>query len=171
MSIKRRFHIEEGILILLLTLSLIGTAVTDHALTDGFGYWLIMVVVFALFSIILGWLQSKHRDGDFQVIFREQFIHWSTSFLVIIGAFLVQKSDHIDSDSAALVILLILSLSTMLDGLRVGWRFSAIGLFLGISAVVAAHVKHFMWIEFTIAAIIVSIIILVDIWSAKRSGS
>ncbi len=166
---KSRFHIEEGILILLLLLSLIGVGVTDYSPSDGFGYWLIMVVVFAVCSIFIGWLQSKHRQGDFDMILREQFIHWATSFLVVIAAFVVQKSDHIDADSADLVILLILSLSTMLDGLRVGWRFSVVGLFLGISAVIAAHVRHFLWIEMLIAFAIIIITVFIEIRSA-RSG-
>jgi len=168
---KRRFHIEEIILILLLILSLVGIGITDFSPADGFGYWLIMVVVFALCAILIGWLQSKHSAEDFKTILREQSIHWATSLLVVGGAFLVEKSERILPHDAGLVILLILSLATMLDGLRVGWRFSLVGLFLGTSAVIAALTEHFFWIEALIALAIVGATIAWEFWSAKRAQS
>ena len=48
---KRHFYIEEVILILLLVLSLLGTRTTDYSPVDGYGYWIIMVFVFALLAI------------------------------------------------------------------------------------------------------------------------
>ena len=65
---KRHFYIEEVILILLLVLSLFGTRITDYSPVDGYGYWIIMVFVFALLAITIAWLQSKHRITDFKKI-------------------------------------------------------------------------------------------------------
>ncbi|MDD5579970.1 MAG: hypothetical protein PHY16_11915 [Methylobacter sp.] len=166
---KKRFHIEEALLTLLLILSLVGIGITDFSPADGYGYWIIMVFVFALFSIIIGWRQSKHRSVDFKKILREQSIHWSTSLLIVGGAFLIQKSGRIESDDIGLVILLILSLSTILDGLRVGWRFSVVGIFLGVSAVIAVYTEHFLWIELLIALLIVLTTIIWEIWQAKKA--
>lgn len=166
---KRRFHFEEAILVLLLILSLVGIGINDFSPADGLGYWIIMVFVFGLFGILIGWLQSKHNIDDFKKIVREQSIHWLTSLIVVGGAFLVQKSGRIDPESAGLVILLILSLSTILDGLRVGWRFSLVGLFMGTSAVVAAYTEHFLWIEILIAIGIVLITVLWEYWMEKRA--
>lgn len=167
---KKKFHIEEAILVLLLILSLVGIGITDFSPADGFGYWLIMVVVFAVFGIIIGWLQSKHRAIDFKIILREQSIHWITSLLVVGGVFLLQKSERVISpEDAGLIILLILSLATMLDGLRVGWRFSLVGLFLGVSAVIAAYTEHFLWIELLIAILIVLMTVLWEFWVSKKT--
>jgi hypothetical protein len=166
---KRRFHFEEAILVLLLILSLVGIGINDFSPADGLGYWIIMVFVFGLFGILIGWLQSKHNIDDFKKIIREQSMHWFTSLLVVGGAFLVQKSGRIDPESAGLVILLILSLSTILDGLRVGWRFSLVGLFMGTSAVVAAYTEHFLWIEILIAIGIVLVTVLWEYWMEKRA--
>lgn len=162
---KRKFQIEEGILILLLILSLGGIFITDFSPVDGYGYWIMMVFVFAIFAIIIGWVQSKHRSDDFTTILREQTIHWASSLLVVGGAFLVQKEDR----TAGLVILLILSLATVLDGLRVGWRFSLVGLFLGCSAVIANYTEHFFWIELAVAILIVATTILWEIWIEKKT--
>jgi hypothetical protein len=166
---KRRFYIEEAILILLLILALIGVRITDYSPVDGYGYWMIMVFVFALFAIIIGWIQSRHRITDFKKILREQSIHWFTSLLVVEGVFSLQKSEHLSQADAGIVIMMILAQSTILDGLRVGWRFSLVGIFLGVSAIIAVHTHHFFWIELIIAILIVMGTILVEVWLEKRA--
>jgi len=52
---KRRFYVEEAILILLLILSLVGVRITDYSPVDGYGYWMIMVFIFALFAMTIAW--------------------------------------------------------------------------------------------------------------------
>jgi hypothetical protein len=166
---KRRFYVAETLLILLLILALVGVRITDYSPVDGYGYWMIMVFVFALFAIIIGWIQSRHRITDFKKILREQSIHWFTSLLMVEGVFSLQKSEHLTQANAGLVIMMVLAQSTILDGLRVGWRFSLVGIFLGISAIIAAHTQHFFWIELIIAIFIVIGTILVEVWLEKRA--
>ncbi|MGR8980542.1 MAG: hypothetical protein ACU84H_10700 [Gammaproteobacteria bacterium] len=161
----RKSYIEETILILLLMLSLAGIFINDFSPADGYGYWVMMVFVFAPFAMIIGWLQSKHRSDDFKSILREQTLHWLTTLLVVGCASLVQKSDV---TAAGRMILLILALATMLDGMRVGWRFSLVGFFLGFSAVIPSYTEHFFWIELGIAVIIVALTLLWEIWSNKK---
>ena len=166
---RRRFQIEEAILILLLILSLTGIGITEYAPADGYGYWLIMVFVFALSAMLIAWLQSKHRTSDLKAILREQSLHWGASMLIVGAAFLIQHSGRIDPASAGILISLILSLSTILDGIRVGWRFSMVGFYLGISAVLASFFQHSIWIELLIAVTIIAGTILWEVWQHRRA--
>ena len=168
-SEKRKFQVEEGILIFLLILSLTGISITDFSPDDGYGYWIIMVFVFAIFAILIAWLQSKHREGEFKAIVKDQSLHWATTLLVVGGAFLLQKSNHLTPESAGLVILLLLSLATMLDGLRIGGRFSLVGLFLGSSSVFGAFYAFSIWIDIAIAISIVISTFLWEFWNNKRA--
>ena len=170
-SEKRKFQVEEGILIFLLLLSITGIAITDFSPDDGYGYWIIMVFVFAIFAITIAWLQSKHQVGEFKEIVKEQSLHWTTTLIVVGGAFLLQKADQLSADSASLVILLLLSLATILDGLRIGWRFSLVGLFLGTSAVIGAFYEQFLWIDIGTAVGIVILTFLWEYWKNKRANS
>ncbi len=169
-SEKRKFQVEEGILILLLILSITGNSISDYSPTDGYGYWLIMVFVFAIFAIIIAWLQSKHKDGDFKDIVKEQSLHWLTTLLVVGGAFLLRTSGQLTADSASLVILLLLCLATILDGLRIGWRFSLVGLFLGSTSIIRAFYEPFMLIDIVIAIFIIVATFLWEYWINKREN-
>ena len=166
---QRHFYIEEVILILLLTLSLVGVRITDYSPVDGYGYWIIMVFVFALLAITIAWLQSKHRITDFKKILYEQSWHWLTSLLVVEGVFSLQKTEHLTQENAGLIIMMILAQSTILDGLRVGWRFGLVGIFLGISAIITENTHHFFWIEMIIAVLIVALTIIIEVWQRKKA--
>jgi hypothetical protein len=168
---RKRFQIEEAILILLLILSLTGIAITDYAPSDGFGYWLIMVFVFALSAMFIAWLQCKQTTSkNIKEILRDQTLHWGTSLLIVAAAFLIQKSGRIDPLSAGILISLVLSLSTVLDGIRVGWRFSMVGVYLGISAVLSSYFEHSIWIEILIAVSIIICTILWEILQHKKES-
>ena len=164
-SARRKRQIEAIILIILLILSLVGISINDFAPADGFGYWVMMVFVFAFFSIILGWIQSKQSGENFMTVLREQALHWFFSLLVVGGASIVLKPEN----DSGLIILLILSLATVLDGLRVGWRFSVVGIFLGVSAVIPIYTQHFFWVELMIVATIITLTIIRSFW-LRRSN-
>jgi hypothetical protein len=70
---------------------------------------------------------------------------------------------------AGIVIMMILAQSTILDGLRVGWRFSLVWIFLGVSAIIAANTHHFFWIELIIAILIVMVTVLIEVWQERRA--
>ncbi len=170
-SNKRKFQVEEAILIFLLFLSVVGISITDFSPDDGYGYWIIMAFVFALFAILIAWLQSKHRPGDFKEIVKHQCLHWATTLLVVGETLLLQKSGHIGSESSVLVILLLLSLATILDGLRIGWRFSLLGLFLGFSSVIAAFFEFFLLINIIVAILIIFFTFLAEYLITKRANA
>ena len=155
-TLKRKFQIEEGILILLLVLSLVGVGITDFAPNDGYWYWMAMIFIFALAAIFIGWLRTKHDIDHFKKLLSEQAIHWGCAILVVLAAFSLLNAGHLNSQNTSLVILLILAQATVVDGLRVGWRFSVNGVFLGLSAVIAGHVEHFMWFELLLAIVLVA---------------
>ena len=166
---KLRFQIEEGILIFLLLLSLTGIGITDYALTDGYVYWLIMVFIFALSAMFIAWLQCKQRSGEnLKKILRDESLHWGASMLIVGAAFLIQNSGRLDTASAGILISLILALSTILDGIRVGWRFSMVGFYLGTSAVLASYFQHSIWVELLVAVIVIIFTILLEIFLARR---
>jgi hypothetical protein len=163
-SARRKRQIEAIILILLLILSLGGIFINDYAPSDGFGYWVMMVFIFAFFSIIMGWLQSQQEGGDFGSVLRDQALHWLFSLLVVGGASIVLKHEN----DSGLIILLILSLAVVLDGLRVGWRFSIVGIFLGVSAVIPTYTQHFFWVELVIVATIITLTIIWSFWLRRN---
>jgi len=165
-----KFQIEESILILLLFLSMIGVWITDKTPSDGYWYWMIMIFLFGLAAMIIGGMRAKKREHLLRDVLLVQTMHWGGSMLIVLAAFSLLHSGRLDSENTGLVILLILALATFLDGIRVGWRFSMAGVFLGITAVLAGHMRHFIWPVILLAVFIVFITIAFQSWQRKRAG-
>ena len=165
---RRRFKFEEGVFILLLLISLLGISITHFSPEDGYGYWLMMVLVFGPMAVLITWLQAKNGAQNFGAILKEQTLHWLSTLIVIGGAFLLEQANRIDQFSASLVILLILSLATILDGIRIGWQLSVVGFFLGACAILIAFTEEFMLVACLLAAVIIACTILWEIWMHKR---
>lgn len=165
--LKRASSVEDAVLILLIALSLVGVGVTNFSPTDGYWYWMFMIVIFGLISIILAFVEAKRMDGT---VVREvvgvQAIHWLGSMLTVFGVFLLLQADRLTYENSGLVILLILALATFIDGIHLGWRFSMAGLFLWLTAVVAAYIDDFMWIVLVLG---LGIIMFTLLW--ERRGS
>lgn len=166
---RRRFQLEEAILVILLGLSLAGIGITHFSPDDGYGYWLFIVVVFAVLAVLITWLKSKKTDLDFAAVIKEQLLHWFTTLLVVGAAFLLQQSGRLDESSASLVVLLILALATILDGIRIGWQMSLVGFFLAICAVLIAYLEQFMLAAGFLAVLIIVLTIAWEVWTHKRA--
>lgn len=167
---SRHFGLEEAVFILLIVLSISGIAITDFSPHDGYGYWLLMVPVFACLAIFVSWLQSKNSDQEFADIVKAQSVHWVLTLVVIGAAFLLNKSGQLTEISASLVILLILALSTMLDGSRIGWQFSLLGLFLAACAIIVAYVERFILASVGLGLLLIILSALWRYWLHKQSA-
>ncbi|MCH9698080.1 MAG: hypothetical protein K0U68_08260 [Gammaproteobacteria bacterium] len=170
-SNTRSHHLLEDVfLVILILLTMLGIYISDIASFDQFGtadidgylYWMIMIFVFAISAMLISLVQSKHKMIDFKHILVEQSLHWFGAILALFGVLLLVHAGSLSHESAALVFLLVLSLATYLDGIRIGWRFGLIGNYLGLAAVILAYSDNAMWILYLIAIAMIIAVFFVD---------
>jgi hypothetical protein len=148
-----KFPLEEIILFLILLLSIFGVAITDYAPAASWAWWIFMVVVLCVSALVIEKSLLHRKDVSFASLLFTQLIHWGGALLAIVLSLVFVKTGRLTYEGSGLVIMLILSLATFLDGYHVGWRFYLAGLFLGITTVLTAYVEEFMWILIVIAII------------------
>lgn len=167
----RSHHLLEDVfLVILILLSMLGIYISDVASfndlgsadIDGYLYWMIMIFVFAISAMLISLVQSKHKMVDFKHILIEQSLHWFGAILALFGVLLLVHAGSLSHESATLVFLLVLSLATYLDGIRIGWRFGLIGNYLGLAAVIMAYSDNVMWILYLIAILMIAAVFFVD---------
>lgn len=167
----QRLPIDEIVLIVMVALSLVGMAITHFSPQESFMYWLAMIFVFGVAAIVAGWSQAKEkghvRGYLLKELFFQQALHWLGSLLTVLAIFVLLLNGRMSSETAGLVILLILGLATFLDGIRIGWRYSLAGAYLEVTAVVAALVKNFIPLLFVLGVAIVAATIY---WEKRRVG-
>lgn len=162
--------VEEVILVIMVIFSLLGVAVTDFSPQDAFMYWMAMIFVFGFAAMIAGWHNAKrHYDPDgegneVKALFKTQSLHWLGSLVTVVCLFSFVEAGHMSQEATGLMVLLILALTTYLDGIRIGWRFCLTGMYLATAAVAANFLENFMPWLFVLAILIIGI----TVWREKR---
>ncbi|OQK17757.1 hypothetical protein AU255_07805 [Methyloprofundus sedimenti] len=153
--------IDKVIYVTLVLLALLGMAITNFSPADAHFYWLSMTFVFALGAIVTGWQRARDRQTKTKLV-ATQLLHWGSTFIAVMVVYAFLHSGQVQNETVALMILLILSLSTFLDGIHVGWQFYALGILLAISTVIISYLDEYIWI---IAIIALAFITLTFVWN------
>ena len=146
--------IDKVIFAALILLTLFGVALTNMSPTDAHIYWLAMTLVFAIGAITTGWQRAAEK-GEKKQLVTSQLIHWGSTLIAVIVIYTFLHTGQIQNETVSLMILLVLALSSFLDGFHVGWHFSVIGILLAISVVTISYIDEFLWAIIFVAAILV----------------
>ncbi len=158
----RKFNLEHFAFIGLIVFSLIGIAMTNLSPIISFWYWLAMVPVFAGAAVVTEWTQARHLGDTVTHVIKIQIAHWSGVVIALLATHTLWANGRLQNEDTGLVILLTLAVATYLDGPHCGWRFYLAGSFLFLIAVVAAHIKYFVWFVILLAVPIVLLGIYLD---------
>ena len=140
-----------------LLLSLLGAYIGytyRHASHD---YWLVMMFLFSVIALAPGYYQFKQHGENFKALI-SRLLHWAGGLTAAIIVYAYHSSGRIFHEEAGLIVLLILALTTYLEGIKTGWRCIFAGLFLGLMAICVAYFDSHIWqlAVLSIAAITVS---------------
>jgi hypothetical protein len=139
--------LDEAVLIVLVILSLAGVAIGIFSSQDNYVYWLGMIPLFWLGAILSSFAQARRAGDeahDLKRLLGIELLHWGGTLVTVIGVFFLRYLQILQDTAATLVMLLILALSAYLNGIRIGWRFSLLGVFLGVNALLIAYAQTFL---------------------------
>ncbi len=156
-----RLFVNEALLGVMLALCFIGVAYTNFASERSYRYWMWLVPVFALVAMISEWSRYRKHEIDGYHYVLQQILHWSAVFVAMKVVFLLHDIGRFNNDVTALSLMMLMSLSTFLAGVYVGWRFIALGLFIGLATVLVAGLEAYIWVLIPVAIAIVAIAVLV----------
>ncbi len=143
--------LETIALIGALALSMLGIGITDYAPLSSHRYWGAMTLVLAVAALVIGWSRAKRLGLPLKQTLATQVTHWLTTIAAMGGIFLLLKSGRLNYENTGLVLLMTLGFSTLLDGYRINWRFSLIGLLMFVTSIAAAYIEEYLWIMLIVA--------------------
>ena len=162
----RKLAIEEIILVVLLTLSAVGIAISEIVPQDALWYWLAMVPVFGGISLFAGWSRAREQGMTAVGVLRSQLLHWVALAVAVCLVFLFEYTGRMSSEDAGLVALLALALTTFLAGVHFDWRYCVVGALLAAAVAAVAVLKGFLWV-IVIAAVAVAAFL---VYRARRGA-
>lgn len=152
-----RLFISEAVLGLLLAVSFIGVAYTDIEGVRSLNFWLWTIPIYAIAAIVLEWSRYIRGEIDGFHFIRQQLLHWTAVFIAIKLVFILLNIGRLPSNAASYVLMTIMSLSTFLAGIYIGWRFIVLGLFIALATIFAAYLEAYVWVLIPLAIAIILI--------------
>ena len=125
----------------LLALSLLGAYITHRAQEYCHYYWLFMLFVMVTAALAPAYRLMRHDRKSFE----SRLLHWAGCIFATIVIYAYHNSGRLYHEETGLFILLVLAHGAYSDGLKNGWRFTWLGILLGLIAISAAYVDAYLW--------------------------
>jgi len=132
-------------------------------------YWLWLVPVFGVLSVLTAWIGSPdHATPRFRDVVR-QVLHW----LVIGGAvavdFWVRGTGEQAGVAAGFDALLLLAVGCFLAGVHLERVFALVGALLSVTLLVLVKAEQYFWILFVIGVVVLALVGSF-VWLGRRRG-
>jgi len=165
---KKSLLSNHNLFIVLLILSVIGVAISDISPVASHLYWIAMVIIFGVISIIANYNREENIDkAALKKDIFIQLLHWLGGLSAVLIAYTFYHTGRITPEQTGLIVLLILALTTYLDGIRISWRFSFVGIFLAVVAICAAYIEEYVW---QILSVALAVIALSYYWEFRKKS-
>ncbi len=144
--VEGNFPITEISLFVAFAFSIVGIGVTDYSPQQSYRYWAAMTVLLTIAALIIGSARAKELHRTIPNILVTQLVHWGATWVAVIGVFILLDAGRLNYESTGLALLIVLGLATFLDGYRVSWRLSVIGILMFVTSLVAGYLEQYIWV-------------------------
>jgi len=128
-----------------IALSVIGVGISASSPSASHYYWLFLVLVFGAGTVAGQFYRLENDAAEQKRQIISTGLHWLGGLVaaIIVNAFL--SSGRIFVEETGLITQLVLALTVYSEGLKTGWRNSAMGVFLALAAVSEAYFDSYVW--------------------------
>ena len=145
-SSHRQMKFYKILFALLILLALGGVWFTEVSPARSQLYWLSLVPVVACACLLLEWLGFRGKGLKLANVLRVQLLLWLSLVAGVLLIYMLMHSGRLNSENTGLIILLMLAMTTFAAGVQLGPLVMLLGCFLGLSLVLAAYVKSYVWL-------------------------
>ncbi|WP_296704324.1 hypothetical protein [Thiocapsa sp. UBA6158] len=162
-----RLMLEQWPYVLLFVAVIAGVAFTDMRLEFALLYWQILIPLFGLVALAIGW-SSVGDDGRTRAGFViKTVLHWGALFVLVWILYLPQLKDVLNAELTGLQIIFLLGLTAFLSGVHGNPRMSVVGVFLIVSGIVVAFLDD---AALMMSVLAVAVLVGLIVWQTLTGG-
>ncbi|NOT84296.1 MAG: hypothetical protein HOP02_05805 [Methylococcaceae bacterium] len=154
---NKSFAPEHAVFIAQMLLALCGAYLTNYIEAASHFYWLIMLLLSALVTLIPDFAQMQANEPQAKQRFYTHVQYWVGSLFAAMIVYALHEDGRIDIHETGLIILLILALSTYFDGVvKASKRTMFTGFYLGLIVLSTAFPETYLLQLFLLAVGVVA---------------
>jgi len=144
-------------LFVLLGCSFVGVAITNISPASSHTYWMAMVPVFFIASLVTEWPNIRNGRYPWKTVLWNHSLQWLALLAAAQMVFVIQQIGRLNNETTGLILLLLFALSTFVAGIRMGWVFRLAGIFLAAGLLVLAYIERYLWVLILVAILMLAI--------------
>jgi hypothetical protein len=167
-TFKQVLKVDAALFIGIVFLALLGVGITNYRIDSAYSYWSYMLVFLALLTTAWGIWRSKKlgllKNGK---LLYQQAILWGAALVAVAVIYRLRDAGRINVDTTGLLVLLMLTFATFVDGMLVSWKLYVVSALLLLTLLMAAYVGQFLWIITLAAVVLIALVLVFVVWKIR----
>jgi len=171
-TIGRYYRAGAAVAAVMVALALVGVGLSTANRPAALRYWVWLVPVYGLLSIVIAWLRSRQdRALGLGAVVR-QVLHWLTIAAAVALDFWMSGTGEESAAAAGFDALLLLAVGCFLTGVHLDWLFAVVGALLALTLVCVVKADQYLWLAFVVGALVlVAIAMAGRLFTRSSNGS
>lgn len=167
-TFKQVLKVDAVLFIGIIFLALLGVGITNYRVDNAYSYWSYMLVFLALMTTAWGsWRSKKLGLLHGGKLLYQQAILWGSALVAVAVIYRLLEAGRINVDTTGLLVLLMLTFATFVDGMLVSWKLYVVGVLLLLTLLMAAYVGQFLWIILLAAVVLIALVLIFVVWKIR----
>jgi uncharacterized membrane protein len=167
-AFKHVMKVDAILFVGIIFLALLGVGITNYRGSNAHTYWTYLLVLLALVTSAWGAWRSK-RLGVMESgkLLFEQAILWGGALVAVAVIYRLLDTGRVNYETTGLLILLVLTLTTFVDGMLVSWKLYVVSALLLFSLLMAMYVGQLLWMIVLVALVLIGLVLAYVIWKIR----
>lgn len=166
--LKHILKVDAALFLGVVSLALLGVGITTVQGGSAHYYWAGLMVLMALATTGWGMWRSKHlgvmKSGR---LLLEQTILWGGGLVAVVVIYQLLDTEHISYETTGLLVLLVLTLVTFVDGLLVSWKLYVVSGVLLSALLTVLYAGQFLWLIVLAAVVLAGLVLAFVFWRLR----
>jgi hypothetical protein len=149
-------------------LVMFGLFLANYSLDWADWYWSAMFPIFGLVCLGHQLVAGDPHGMTAWRILEKQSVHWLSPIVAVRIIFLQLSKGQMDADAVALMILLLLSMTSFLAGLHFDRTFIWFSIFLALVALLGTEVEAYLWLIVVVGLLAAALIVFSAVLFRRR---
>lgn len=167
-TFKQVLKVDAVLFVSIIFLAVLGVGITNYRIDSAYSYWSYMLVFLALMTTAWGMWRSKKlgllKSGK---LLYQQAILWGGALVAVAVIYRLLNAGRINVDTTGLLVLLMLTFTTFVDGMLVSWKLYVVSALLLLTLLMAAYVGQFLWIILLVAVVLIALVLAFVVWKLR----
>ncbi|MDD5394132.1 MAG: hypothetical protein PHE17_14055 [Thiothrix sp.] len=170
-TFKQVLKVDAALFVGITFFAMLGVGITNYRVDSAYSYWSYMLISLAVVTTVWGiWRAKKLGLMESGKLLYQQAILWGAALVSVAVIYRLLGAGRINVDTTGLLVLLMLTFATFVDGMLVSWKLYVVSALLLLTLLMAAYVGQFLWIIMLAAAVLVGLMLVFVVWKIRSYG-